>query len=340
MPAPSAPAIETHGLTKRFGDLVAVDAIDLVVQRGDVLGFLGPNGAGKTTTIRMLLGLIRPDAGDALVFGHDPAKHPVAALRSGAGFVEAPTFYDYLSGRMNLELLAGLDGGDGRSRIDDVLETVGLLGREGDRVRGYSHGMKQRLGVAATLLRDPDLIILDEPTTGLDPPAMRDMRNLVRRLADSGRTVLLSSHQMNEVEEICTRVAIIRDGRILFDGATDELIERGARPWIRLATSDQTRATQLVAAADGLSTRPGEDGELLLTGEQHAIDQLSVALGRDGVAIRALVPQRMSLEQAFFRLLDDRVPSAEEAPERAAPAESAPATARNDPKPAAGDGSE
>ncbi|MGI8920933.1 MAG: ABC transporter ATP-binding protein [Solirubrobacteraceae bacterium] len=306
MSASGTPAIEVRGLTKRFGQLVAVDAIDLVVNRGDVIGFLGPNGAGKTTTIRMLLGLIRADAGTARVFGQDPWRDPVEALRSVAGFVEAPTFYDYLTGRMNLELLAGLDGGEGRTRIDGVLDTVGLIGREGDRVRGYSHGMKQRLGVAATLLRDPDLVILDEPTTGLDPPAMRDMRALVRRLADTGRTVLLSSHQMNEVEEICSRVAIIRNGAIVFDGGLAELTERGARPTVLLSTGEPHRATVVAGDIDGLEAKSGDGpGELLLSGEQLALDRLTVALGREGIPIRAFVPERMSLERAFFRLLDD-----------------------------------
>src|SRR5213075_523477 len=185
--------VELRGLVKCYGDLVAVDQVDLTVERGDVYGYLGPNGAGKTTSLRMMLGLIRPTAGSVRLFGRDPIQ-TVHALDGVAGFVEAPRFYPYLSGRRNLELVAALDGGDARARIDDALATVDLAGRQHDRVRGYSHGMRQRLGIAGALLRDPRLLLLDEPTTGLDPAGMRDMRALIHRLAGEGITILLSSH--------------------------------------------------------------------------------------------------------------------------------------------------
>ena len=233
--------------------MTAVDHVDLTVRTGDVYGYLGPNGAGKTTSLRMLLGLIRPDEGTAQLFGRDPLFEGARALDGVAGFVEAPRFYPYLSGRKNLELVAALDGGDAPERIDDALETVDLAKRSHDKVRGYSHGMKQRLGIAGALLRDPKLLLLDEPTTGLDPAGMRDMRALVHRLAEDGLTVLLSSHLMDEVEDLCDRVAIVSRGRVVYEGALDELIastagrydaahdrRRARRPRSRSRTFDVT----------------------------------------------------------------------------------------------------
>ena len=220
--------ISTTALVKRYGDIVAVDGVDLTVERGDVFGYLGPNGAGKTTLLRILLGLIRPTSGSAKLFGRDPLVDGARALDGVAGFVEGPRFYSYLSGRKNLELLADYDGDGARSRIDGVLEIVELRDRAKDRVGGYSHGMRQRLGIAASLLRQPRLLLLDEPTTGLDPAGMRDMRDLVRRLAGEGITILLSSHLLNEVEDLCNRVAIIRKGSIVYDGPLQELLERPA----------------------------------------------------------------------------------------------------------------
>ena len=199
--------VEARGLLKTYGDITAVDHADLTVESGDVYGYLGPNGAGKTTSLRMLLGLIRPNGGSARLFGRDPMIEGVRALEGVAGFVEAPRFYPYLSGRKNLELVAGLDGDGARGRIDAALDTVDLTARAKDRVGGYSHGMRQRLGIAGALIRQPRLLLLDEPATGLDPAGMRDMRALIRDLAASGITVLLSSHLMNEVEELCNRVA-------------------------------------------------------------------------------------------------------------------------------------
>src|SRR5438067_382904 len=211
------PPVEVRGLAKRYGELTAVAGVDLTVHAGDVYGYLGPNGAGKTTSLRMMLGLIRPTEGSVRLFGRDPLA-TVHALDGVAGFVEAPTFYPYLTARRNLELLAAFDGNGASSRLDQALETVELAGRAGDRVGGFSHGMKQRLGIAAALLREPKLLVLDEPATGLDPAGMRDMRQLIRRLADEGITVVLSSHQLAEVEELCNRVAIVRAGRIVYEG--------------------------------------------------------------------------------------------------------------------------
>src|SRR5205814_6017848 len=182
--------VELRALVKRYGGITAVDQVDLTVQSGDVYGYLGPNGAGKTTSLRMMLGLIRPSAGSVRLFGRDPLAS-VRALEQVAGFVEEPRFYPYLSGRKNLELLAAYDGGNAAARIGEVLDTVELAERAGDRVGGYSHGMRQRLGIAAALLRRPRLLLLDEPHTGLDPAGMRDMKTLIRRLSGEGMTVLL-----------------------------------------------------------------------------------------------------------------------------------------------------
>ncbi|HEY2007260.1 MAG TPA: ATP-binding cassette domain-containing protein, partial [Solirubrobacteraceae bacterium] len=210
-----APPLEVRGLVKRYGELTAVAGVDITVRSGDVYGYLGPNGAGKTTSLRMMLGLIKPTAGSVRLFGRDPLAS-VSALEGVAGFVEAPTFYPYLSARRNLEMLAAYDGGGARDRIDSALDTVELTSRAKDRVGGFSHGMRQRLGIAAALLRDPKLLLLDEPATGLDPAGMRDMRLLIRRLAEQGMTVVLSSHLLGEVEDVCNRVAIVRSGRIVY----------------------------------------------------------------------------------------------------------------------------
>src|SRR5215218_8431598 len=233
--------LRTRGLTKRYGELVAVDHVDLTVPAGDVCGLLGPNGAGRTTFMRMLFGLIRPD-GQRRAVRAPGCAGKVEALHDVAGFVETPRFYGYMSGRANLEMLATLDRRDADGRIDDVLKQVDLIGRARDKVREYSYGMVQRLGVAAALMRSPRLLVLDEPTNGLDPAGIRDMRALIRRLAQSGITVLLSSHNMLEVEETCRHVAIMRSGKIAFDGSMDELRARADDVQYRLVTSDDALA--------------------------------------------------------------------------------------------------
>jgi ABC-2 type transport system ATP-binding protein len=307
-------AVEARGLTKRFGERVAVDSVDLTIETGDVFGYLGPNGAGKTTSLRMMLGLITPTAGRALLFDRDPHLVGARALEGVAGFVEEPRFYPYLSARTNLELCAAYDGGDARSRIDAALDTVDLSDRARDRVGGYSHGMKQRLGIAASLLRSPRLLVLDEPTTGLDPAGMRDMRALVQRLASDGITVLLSSHQLAEVEEVCNRVAIIRSGRILYEGALDGLL-RASRPPYRLATTDAGRTVEL-AAGQGLAAEADGNGTVRVVADEEEAAALTVELGRAGVGIREMVLERPSLEQLFFELVEDGSAPAPVAAER------------------------
>ena len=299
----STAPIEARGLVKRYGDVTAVDNVDLTVNAGDVYGYLGPNGAGKTTSLRMLLGLIRPDAGTAKLFGRDPLSEGARALDGVAGFVEAPRFYPYLSGRRNLELVAALDGDGAAGRIDEALDTVDLADRAKDKVGGYSHGMRQRLGIAGALLRDPKLLLLDEPTTGLDPGGMRDMRALVRRLADQGITVLLSSHLMGEVEDLCDRVAIVRTGKVVYEGSLPELLASTAGRYT-LRTTDDVRAAALAADRPGVTEVRFADGGLTLSASEEAAVALSLALGEAGVGIAALVPRTATLEELFFRLTE------------------------------------
>ena len=294
-----APPVAARGLVKRYGEITAVDHVDLTVERGDVFGYLGPNGAGKTTSLRMLLGLIRPTEGTAELFGRNPLSAGARALDGVAGFVEGPRFYPYLSGRKNLRLLADYDLGDARSRVEEVLETVELRDRAKDRVGGYSHGMRQRLGIAASLLRSPRLLLLDEPTTGLDPAGMRDMRQLVRRLADDGITILLSSHLLNEVEELCNRVAIIRKGSIIYEGRLGDLLATASTGY-RLRATDPERAHALCLGQTGVEVLPASNGDLRLRGEEDAIAALTVALGQARIGLTALVPETQSLEELFL----------------------------------------
>jgi ABC-2 type transport system ATP-binding protein len=310
-----APPIEVRGLVKRYGELTAVAGVDLTVDAGDVYGYLGPNGAGKTTSLRMMLGLIRPTAGTVRLFGRDPMQS-VRALDGVAGFVEAPTFYPYLSARRNLELLAAYDGGDARTRIDRALDTVELQSRASDRVGGYSHGMRQRLGIAASLLRDPKLLLLAEPAPGLDPAGMRDMRLLVTRLAGEGMTVLLSSHLLGEVEELCNRVAIVRSGAIVYEGEIAAL-KRGAGTFYRLRTTDDDRALAVCAAQAGITDVRLARGHVEFTADEAAVGLLSQALVESGVLISELAPQTVTLEDLFFSLTEGDAPAGLASPPRA-----------------------
>jgi ABC-2 type transport system ATP-binding protein len=298
-----APPVRARGLLKRYGEVLAVDHVDLNVRAGDVYGFLGPNGAGKTTTLRMALGLITPTEGTVELFGRDPLRQGARALDGVAGFVEAPRFYPYLSGHKNLELLAALDGDGAAARIGEVLEIVELSARGGHRVGGYSHGMRQRLGIAAALLRRPRLLILDEPATGLDPAGMRDMRALIRRLAGQGITVLLSSHQLPEVQELCNRVAIVDSGRVVYEGALADLRRQGGTGY-RLRTTDDARALQVALAHAGIEhASVGEHG-LGFQAQEQDVGELSLALGSVGIGILALTPELATLEDLFFTLTE------------------------------------
>jgi ABC-2 type transport system ATP-binding protein len=298
-----APPVKARGLVKRYDDVLAVDHIDLNVNTGDVYGFLGPNGAGKTTTLRMALGLITPTEGAAELFGRDPMREGARALQGVAGFVEAPRFYPYLTGRKNLELLAALDGGGAAARIDEVLDVVDLAGRARHKVGGYSHGMRQRLGIAAALLRRPRLLILDEPATGLDPAGMRDMRLLIARLAEEGITVLLSSHQLPEVQELCDRVAIVDSGRVVYEGALADLRRQGGTGY-RLRSSDDTLALEIASRQQGITAVLAGEHGLSFQADERDVGALSLALGHEGVGILALTSELATLEDLFFRLTE------------------------------------
>jgi ABC-2 type transport system ATP-binding protein len=251
----------------------------------------------------MLLGLIRPTEGSVQLFGRDPLEVGARALDGVAGFVEGPRFYPYLSGRKNLRLLADLDGGAAAARIEEVLDVVDLRERGKDRVGGYSHGMKQRLGIAASLLREPQLLLLDEPTTGLDPAGMRDMRELVKRLASEGITILLSSHILAEVEELCNRVAIIRSGRIIYEGLLADLLESSAGGFrMRASDPERARAVLLTHGVEGVQL---VDGELLFQADPATIEAMSIALGQAGVGISALVPLNATLEELFLGMTEE-----------------------------------
>ena len=301
-------AVEAVDVTKSYGQLVAVDHLSLQVAPGEVYGILGPNGAGKTTLLRMLFGLVRPDSGTVRVFGHTWAEAGVGVLDGVAGFIESPKFYPYLTGKQNLEGLALLDGGDPRrraTRIAEVLDTVDLAGREDDKVGGYSYGMRQRLGVAASLLRDPRLLVLDEPANGLDPGGIRDMRALVKRLAGSGLTVLLSSHHMDEVEEICDNVTIMSTGTVAFHGSIGDLRAMAPAPGHLLSTSDDASAVRLARAQHpevGVEHDP--DGGLVAIGTQEQLSAYVAGLVRADIALRQFTPTQTPLEALFFMLTD------------------------------------
>ena len=298
------PVVNAREITKTYGSLTAVDRASIEVQAGDVYGLLGPNGAGKTTFMRILFGLIRPDSGDIHLRGTSVQPNPVAALTAVAGFVESPRFYPYLSGRANLKLLAKLDGGESRQRIPEVLETVQLAERGSDQVRGYSYGMVQRLGVAAALLRNPSLLVLDEPTNGLDPAGIRDMRALVRQLAEQGITILLSSHNMSEVDEICTKVAIMRRGQIAFDGSMNELRGRAHRATRHLNTTDNRRALALVQGRAGVTRAELQGDVVTFDADDRTVEQISRELVTAGLAIGTLNAPTTALETLFFRLTE------------------------------------
>jgi ABC-2 type transport system ATP-binding protein len=293
--------VETHGLTKRFGSRVlAVDSVAMSVRRGEVYGFLGPNGAGKSTTLRMLVGLTRPTSGTATVAGHAPGA-PAGLARIGS-LIEAPGFFPYLSGRENLRVVADLAEID-HKRVEEVLGIVELSSRAHRKFGTYSTGMKQRLGVAAALLKDPDLLILDEPTNGLDPQGMAEMRKLIKEIGQGDRTVLLSSHLLGEVEQICDRVGVISNGRLVKQSSVQELLgEEGVL--VRAQPIDQAEA--ILTRMFGPQAVTRQDGALhLKTKPDRAVDvnrELIVA----GVTVSELRPFERSLEEVFFQLTGER----------------------------------
>jgi ABC-2 type transport system ATP-binding protein len=287
---------------KRFETTTAVDGIELTVDESEVRGLIGPNGAGKTTLLRLLFGLVKADAGSVELFGRPLDPSEPDSLEGVSGFVEDPTFYPYLSGRANLEFLADLDDAAAAGRIDEVLERVGLAARGGDRVNGYSTGMRQRLGIAAALMRAPRLLLLDEPTAGLDPAGVRDIGGLLRRLSADGAAVLISSHLIGEIEDVCDSFTVMRRGQAVWDGTAAELRAQAPGSEYSMHTSDDRRALQLAASHSGVDAAPGSPDGLALTAGERDLDAFVLALARADVAVRRLELLTSPLESMFFAL--------------------------------------
>ena len=300
MSSPSDVVLRTVGLTKRYGRLTAVQELALEVQRGRVYGFLGPNGAGKTTAISLILGLLRPTAGHAEILGLDGRTHLSEALHRVGAVVEGQAYYPLLSARENLRIWAALYGDSAEQRIDEMLDLVGLAGRARDRVRTYSQGMKQRLGLAAALLHDPELLVLDEPTNGLDPAGMREFRDLIKELGRRGKTVFVSSHLLGEVEQMCDDVGIVKSGRLLTEGEVATLLRRGEA--LEMQVTDVPRAIAILGAIDwvGAVTRSGE--RLVVDAPRERAAELSRALAEQQVYLAELRPREGSLEDFFLEV--------------------------------------
>lgn len=297
--------VETRGLEKRYGRVKAVDGLDLTIERGDVFGFLGPNGAGKSTTLRTVVGLVRPSRGTVRVFGRDVWRDRTRALAKVGALVENPGLYLYLTARQNLWIMSELAGGVGAKAIDAALAKVGLAARAEDKVKGFSHGMKQRLGIAQALVSSPELVILDEPTTGLDPEGMKEVRELIKGLAEErGITIILSSHLLNEVEHVCTRVAVIHKGRKLACGSVAELL--GGRGKLRIEVNKPEQAVEALRGLDIVkSCAVAGDCVDVESTDGRAAD-INRFLVTNGFDVSAIAPANRSLEEFYFSLVGDR----------------------------------
>ena len=298
-------AVETHALTKRFGPNVAVNDVELRVPRGCAFGYLGPNGAGKTTLIRLLLGLTEVDSGTMSLLGYEVPKHRDIALARVGAIVDEPRFHSHLTGRQNLEILSASREPESRPRIAPALERVGLSQRADDRVAEYSMGMRQRLGVAACLLGDPQLLMLDEPMNGLDPAGMQDMREMIKSLVEEGRTVVLSSHLLDEVQRTCDAVAIVDKGRVIRQGSISELLA-GSSLVVEIECSDSERARSLVAqrrTATEVTSGPEGIRVILPSGTgRDVIAGLVRELADGGISIYRVQPMQTSLESWFLEV--------------------------------------
>jgi ABC-type multidrug transport system ATPase subunit len=298
-------AVETHGLTKRFGENIAVNDVELLVPRGCAFGYLGPNGAGKTTLIRVLLGLTHADSGTMSLLGHAVPRHRDRALARVGAIVDEPRFHRHLTGRQNLQILAAAREPAAKGRIDPALERVGILHRADDKVSKYSMGMRQRLGVAACLLGDPQLLILDEPMNGLDPAGMLDMRDMILSLVGEGRTVVLSSHLLDEVERTCDAVAIVDRGKVIRQGPISQLLA-GSSFEVQVECSDPDRARGLLdTTAFGAHVQVGPDGLAVSLPEgtdRDAIAEINRLLVEGGISVYRLQHIQASLEAWFLEV--------------------------------------
>jgi ABC-2 type transport system ATP-binding protein len=291
------PAIETSGLTKTYGSLVAVDHLDLRVERGEIFGFLGPNGAGKTTTMRMLLGLVRPTSGSARMLGMDIATDLPAVLARTGSIIESPTFYPYLSGRDNLRMLARVTGTPD-TRIPAILDLVDLTGAAKRKFKAYSLGMKQRLAVGAALLASPDLLLLDEPANGLDPAGIVEMRDLMKRLKGEGHTVLVSSHVLHEIEQVCDRIMILVRGRVAVQGSVRALLDRNRRIEIRIARPAE--AETLLSALPWVDEVTRDGDRLMVAAPVERAAEVNEVLARRDLFASEIRAEEQSLEQYFL----------------------------------------
>ena len=290
--------IRTQGLTKKYGPIVAVNGLSMDVPRGRIFGLLGPNGSGKTTTLSILLGLTGQSSGDFTLFdgtdSHSNALHRIGAI------VETPAFYPYLSGRNNLAYFQAITGKGDRQELDRLLDTVGLGTRANDKFHTYSLGMKQRLGLAYALLGDPEVLILDEPTNGMDPAGMAEIRDLIRRLGTGGRTVLLSSHLLHEVEAVCDSVAILSRGKLIAQGDVSELLGTGAQ--IQFRTTDDAKAKEVLSAIEWIKGVAEEEGYLVANAPSERSGELTAALSGAGVYVTEMRPRAKTLEQYFLEV--------------------------------------
>jgi len=293
--------LKSQALTKQYGGRLAVEGLSLSVERGDIFGFLGQNGAGKSTVIRMALGLVRPTCGRVVLFGHDMARHPLRALGRVGAIVEAPAFYENFSGYANLRMFAAMSGGAQRKQIERSLELVGLHERGKDKVLTYSQGMRQRLGIAQALLPHPEFIILDEPTDGLDPQGIQEIRLLLPRLRDElGLTIMLSSHLLFEVERICNRVAIIDAGKLLYQGAIQNLVS--SERLVKITVEPIEEACRLLSNDQGVSVCRNGSNSLYLRMRDEDVPRVNALLVANKVHVRELTPQRATLEEVFLTL--------------------------------------
>jgi ABC-type multidrug transport system ATPase subunit len=295
--------VELKNLTKKYGSLTAVDDLHLTVSRGEIVGFLGPNGAGKSTTLRMMLTLIKPTSGEIRIFGKDISKERSAILRNIGCIIEKPDFYLYLSARKNLEIFARMSGvNPDAKKLDEMFDLVGLTGRDRDQVRTYSHGMKQRLGIAQTLIHDPELIILDEPTTGLDPQGIIDLRYLILRLKNEfGKTVILSSHILNEVQLIADSMTIINKGKAIVQGKVTELLSNEDLI-VTAEPLDAAKAMQAIEGSEWKASFKGiEEGKLNFNISKNRIPELNAFFAKHEVALYGL-EYRRTLEDYFLKL--------------------------------------
>ncbi len=300
----SAPVLKTIGLSKRYGKRLALTGLDLEVPPGRIFGFLGPNGAGKTTAISLILGLISPTGGRVELFGKDTGRHLSESLRRVGAVLEGVSFYPHLSARDNLRVCAAISGGVSAARVEEALGIVGLSGRAKDKVRGYSMGMRQRLALAAALLHDPELLVLDEPTNGLDPAGMREFRDTIRDLGRNGKTVFVSSHLLGEVEQMCDEVAIVKEGRVIASGTVAELV--------RKTDALDMRVTDAAAAMEALSALPWPVVEtngdrLTVEAPRDSAAEISRALADKQVYLYELRPRETSLEEIFLELTSEDV---------------------------------